>query len=233
MCDVFLCVVRGVINVNKSEVRSLPFSHLKTVPCSTMVIETVQYYTENGARPVYVLLLDASKGFDKVAFNVLFNELRDRAVFPRIIKLQYFTYTNQSCSVKYDNKRSDYFKISNGIKQCAVVSPLLFSCYIDNLFTHLQHSGLGCYVGCSYAGVFGYAVDITLLVPFLQYLKQIISICEKYASSPSITFNRNKSKLLCYNAKLTANVSQVYLNDENIHVVIQTSIWKTSYQQIL
>ena len=27
-----------------------------TVLCSTMVIETVQYYTENGARPVYVLL---------------------------------------------------------------------------------------------------------------------------------------------------------------------------------
>ena len=58
-----------------------------TILCSTMVIETVQYYTENGARPVYVLLLDASKAFDKVAFNVLFNELRDRAVCPRIIKL--------------------------------------------------------------------------------------------------------------------------------------------------
>ena len=40
-----------------------------------MVNETVQYYTENGAKPVYVLLLDASKAFDKVAFNVLFNEL--------------------------------------------------------------------------------------------------------------------------------------------------------------
>ena len=36
-----------------------------------MVNETVQYYTENGAKPVYVLLLDASKAFDKVAFNVL------------------------------------------------------------------------------------------------------------------------------------------------------------------
>ena len=80
-----------------------------TVLCSTMVIETVQYYTENGATPVYVLLLDASKAFDKVAFNVQFNELRDRAVCPRIIKLLYFMYTNQSCSVKWDNEQSDYF----------------------------------------------------------------------------------------------------------------------------
>ena len=53
-----------------------------TVLCSTMAIETVQYYTENGARPVYVLLLDAFIAFDKVAFNVIFNELRDRAVCP-------------------------------------------------------------------------------------------------------------------------------------------------------
>ena len=45
-----------------------------------MVNETVQYYnTENGAKPVYVLLLDASKAFDIVAYNVLFNELRDRS----------------------------------------------------------------------------------------------------------------------------------------------------------
>ena len=50
------------------------------VLCSTTVIETVQYFTENDPRPVYVLLVDAFKLFDKVAFNVLFNELRDRAV---------------------------------------------------------------------------------------------------------------------------------------------------------
>ena len=58
-----------------------------TVLCSTMVNETVQYYTENGGKPVYVLLLDASKAFDKVAYNVLFNELRDRSMCPHITKL--------------------------------------------------------------------------------------------------------------------------------------------------
>ena len=34
--------------------------------CSTMVNETIQYYTENGGKRVYVLLLDAIKTFDKV-----------------------------------------------------------------------------------------------------------------------------------------------------------------------
>ena len=133
-----------------------------TVLCSTMVIETAQYYTENGAKRVYVLLLDASKAFDKVVLNVLFNELRDRAVCPRIIKLLYLMYTNQSCSVTWDNEQSDYFKISNGAKQGGAISPLLFSCYIDNLFTNLQHSGLGCHVGSSYAG----RLDMQMTLPY-------------------------------------------------------------------
>ena len=190
-----------------------------TVLCSTMVNETVQYYTENGGKPVYVLLLDASKAFDKVAFNVLFNELRNRSVCPRITKLLYYMYTNQVCTVKWNNELSDCFNVSNGVKQGGVISPLLFSCYIDNLFSQLQHSGLGCHVGLSYAGAFGYADDIALLAPSLQCLKCMISICEEYARSHSITFNPNKSKLLCYNADLTGVVPQLYLNGEIIPVV--------------
>ena len=65
-----------------------------TVLRSIMVNETVQYYTENGDKAVYVLLLDASKAFNKVAFNVLFNELRDRSMCPRITKLLHHMCTN-------------------------------------------------------------------------------------------------------------------------------------------
>ena len=128
-------------------------------------------------------------------------------------------YTNQSCSVKWDNKQSGYFNISNGVKQGGLISPLLFSCHIDNLFTPLQHSSLGCHVGSSYAGAFGYTDDFALQAHSLQCLKQMISICEKYARSHSITFNPNKLKLLCYNADLKYNVPKVYLNCEKIPVV--------------
>ena len=190
-----------------------------TVLCSTMVNETVQYYTENGGKPVYVLLLDASKAFDKVAFNVLFNKLRDRSMCPRITKLLHHMYTNQSCYVKWGNEHSDSFNVSNGVKQGGVISPLLFSCYIDKLFSQLEHSGLGCHVGTSYAGAFGYADDIALVAPSMQCLKKMIIICEKYANSHSITFNPNKSKLLCFKVDHTDVIPQTYLNGEVIPVV--------------
>ena len=94
----------------------------------------VQYYTENGGKPVYVLLLDTSKAFDKVAFNVLFNKLRDRSMCPRITKLLHHMYTNQSCYVKWGNEHSDSFNVSNGVKQGGVISPLLLVVISINFF---------------------------------------------------------------------------------------------------
>ena len=99
-----------------------------TVLCSTMVNETIQYYTENGGNPVYLLLLDATKAFDKVSYKVLFDVLLDKKVCPKIINLLYYMYSNQQCHVKWGEAASDSFGISNGVKQGGVISPLLFSC---------------------------------------------------------------------------------------------------------
>ena len=139
-------------------------SKSSTVLCSTMVNKTVQYYTENGGKPVYIyiLLLDASKEFDKEAFNVLFITFFYCSMWPRITKLLHHLHINQSCYVKWGNEHSDGFNVSNGVKQ-AVISHPLFSCCIDKLFSQLEHSGLGCHAGTSYAGAFGYADDIALV----------------------------------------------------------------------
>ena len=66
---------------------------------------------------------------------VLYNELGNRSMCPRITMVLYYMYTGQVCSVKWDKELSDCFNVSNGIKQRSVISPLLFSCYIDNLFS--------------------------------------------------------------------------------------------------
>ena len=63
----------------------------------------------------------------------------------------------------------------------------LFSLYIDELFILLKKSGMGCHVGLTYAGEFGYADVIALVAPSLSSLKQMIQICEQFAESHSIT----------------------------------------------
>ena len=125
---------------------------------------------------------------------------------------------NKKCHVKWANELLESFTVANGVKQGAVISLLLFSIYIDNLFIELKQLGLGCYVGPTFAGAFGYADDVALIVPSIYALKKMISGCESYAERHHIIFNPTKSKLLCYNVDPSSLVP-IYLNNQSISIV--------------
>ena len=57
------------------------------------------------------------------------------------------------------------FHFRNVAKQGGVLSPKLFSVYINNLLIELQNNEFGCHVGNTFMGCFGYADDVTLLLP--------------------------------------------------------------------
>ena len=109
-------------------------------------------------------------------------------------------YLNQACCVKWNSRNSTGFTVSNGVKQGAIISSILFSALMDILFKQLKRNGIGCIVGPVYAGVFGYADDVGLVAPSLYTLKCMIATCEEFAKKHQITFNPIKSKLLCFNA---------------------------------
>ena len=84
------------------------------------------------------------------------------------------------------------FDVSNGVRQGGVLSPLLFSVYVDELLEKLKKNGVGCYIGHNFVGALGYADDIILLCPSVKGLKNMISMCEEYAESHDILFNGEK-----------------------------------------
>ena len=89
--------------------------------------------------------------------------------------------------------------------------------YIDDLFAQLRSSGVGCYVGDTYAGAFGYADDLVLIAPCLSSMNLMIETCEKYAQCYQIIFNPTKSKLMCYNVD-TSNL-HVQLCGKSVNIV--------------
>ena len=70
---------------------------------------------------------------------------------------------NQSCTVIWNGAQSYSFKVSNGVRQGAVTSPILFSVYINGLFRKLRSSGLGCHLFGQFCGCLGYVDDLLVL----------------------------------------------------------------------
>ena len=64
--------------------------------------------------------------------------------------------------MRWGDSFSESFNVSNGVRQGSVLSPLLFAVYLDELLVELSVSGVGCYWGSLFAGVFAYADDIVL-----------------------------------------------------------------------
>ena len=127
-----------------------------------MVLETIAYYKSRGSK-VHIVLLDASKAFDRVDYIKLFDKLIGRGMCPLTVRLLLNMYTNQKLQVKWNSCKSPKFKVTNGVRQGGVLSPRLFSVYVDELLERLKINGAGCHIGHHFIGALGYADDIVLL----------------------------------------------------------------------
>ena len=170
-----------------------------TTLCTGMLRETITHFVNNGS-DVYGLFLDASKAFDRIDYVKLFSTLNSKKMNPIYVRCLLHMYCNQKLCVRWNGVRTDNFSTSNGVKQGGILSPLLFSTYIDGMLQKLRESGLGCYVGPHFCAAFGYADDICLLSPTRQSLQSMITICEDYAKDFKITFNGAKSQLVRFRA---------------------------------
>ena len=91
--------------------------------------------------------------------------------------------------------------VKNGVRQGAVLSPSLFSFYIDSLLQKLERSGYGCHINYYFYGCSAYADDIILLSPSRNGLQSMFNICVNYFKEHQITISTNidikKSKTKC------------------------------------
>ena len=113
------------------------------------LMETVNYFQQN-ISDVYVLLLDATKAFDKVNYVKRFNLLMDRGMNPLLIRCLLYMYTNQHLNVSWNNSISLYFSTNNELKQGGVLSPILFSVCSDEMLKRICMAGFGCMISHKY-----------------------------------------------------------------------------------
>ena len=72
-----------------------------------------------------------------------------------------------SCRVKWGDAFSDEFDVPRGTKQGGIISPKLFSLYINDMAVILRRKGLGCHFSKVFVGCILFADDMALLAGVL------------------------------------------------------------------
>lgn len=85
-----------------------------------------------------------------------------------------YWYSNLQCRVKWDNCFSDWFSITAGVRQGGILSPDLYSIYVDDLLSRLESTGKGCYFHRVFAAALFYADDMAIMAP---HLLKAFNIC--------------------------------------------------------
>ena len=97
-----------------------------------MVSEEVGYY-QRKRTPVTATLLDCSKAFDKCLFDQIFQKLIDKGLPAVMVRVLIYVYEEKEGLVKLAGIISGSFSIVNGTRQGSVLSPIMFSIYLDGL----------------------------------------------------------------------------------------------------
>ena len=176
----------------------LQFGFKKKSGCNSAIYaarSVIEYFTKHGST-VNVCLLDMSKAFDKVNHHGLYIKLMKRNLPIKFLDVIIDWYSKCYATVQWNGCFSKCFSVLCGVRQGGVLSPIMFTVYVDDIIVDLKSSNEGCCIDGLYLGCVMYADDLMLLSASLSSLQRMLNICLTAASYLDIAFNVKKSMII-------------------------------------
>ena len=106
---------------------------------NALIMNTIfEKHCKKGDSKLYVAFIDFKKAFDLVPHNALFYKLLNLGIAGNFYEVIKSLYKNASARVKIENKLSESIKISRGLKQGDMLSPLLFNIFINDIIKEFE-----------------------------------------------------------------------------------------------
>ena len=182
--------------------------------------ECVNYYTSHGSN-VLVSFLDCSKAFDTVSHSGIFLKLMERNVPLCFLNLIIYWYLNMKVRVLWRDTFSSYFDVLTGTKQGGVLSPKIFTIYMDELIQRLRARGIGCNILDLFLACLLYADDMCLIAPTRSAMQEMLDICVEFCNEFCLSFNTKKSKVMIFGEMKGKFISPLTLYNQSLEFVSQ------------
>ena len=111
-------------------------------------------------------------------------------------------YSSACSCVNVNGSLTEWFDIESGVKQRCVLSPILFSMFINDLIVELRSSGCGIDIdGVIKIASLLYADDVVVLANSEKVLQQLLSIVNQWCLKWGINVNPTKTKAMHFRHK--------------------------------
>ena len=146
-------------------------------------------------KKVYAFFVDFKAAFDKVPRKLLIYKLHMLGLSTKIVNVIESIYSDTKVAVWTGNEVSEKFSTHSGVKQGCILSPLLFTLYLNDLHEYLDG---GLTVGGMNIRLLLYADDIVLVADNINIMQKMINNLENYCTQWNMEVNLAKSEMLVF-----------------------------------
>jgi hypothetical protein len=162
--------------------------------------EVVRGRSERG-EVTWCAFLDVRKAYDVVWWKGLWWKLWKEGVRGKMLRVVSGWYDGVRSAVLTRGGASEWFPLRRGVKQGGVLSPWLYSMYINGVLRKLRRKGLGVSLAGRWAGALVYADDIMLLARSRAELQLMVDVVVKYGAKWRFELAAAKCEVVVFGLK--------------------------------
>jgi hypothetical protein len=147
---------------------------------------------------LFAAFIDARKAFDRVDRNLLWYRLTSQGVNGKFLASCRAMYHEFECAIRLKGSLTEWFSTSLGVKQGCLISPGLFTIYVNSLLDEIEASGIGAKCDNKVVGALMYADDLVLLADNRNDMQSLLNILHGWCQRWRIDINQDKSKVVVF-----------------------------------
>ena len=124
--------------------------------------------------------MDIKKAYPTVFREGLFTKLAQNGIIGDIWCTMKDMYNGLTSAVSVEGATSETYPVENGLMEGAILSPFLYTVFIDGLAKLLEKANLGCKIAGGWAGALYYADDLCLLANSPAEMQKMLYIVDQY-----------------------------------------------------
>ena len=191
-----------------------------TVDAIFILMSIVQNYLNENKR-LYVIYVDMLKCFDSIYRNALWLKMFKSGIQGKLLRIVKDMYANVKSRVKSCSSYSDYFSYAVGLRQGEVMSPILFSLFVEDFELYLQDSiNSGLSIDDIVLILLLFADDMAILGKSPAEVQSHLDKLYVYCNAWGLNVNTAKTKIMVFRkrGRLKENEKWSY-NGNDIEVV--------------
>ncbi len=183
-------------------------------------------HTKSKKQRLYTVAIDFSKAFDKVNRLFLWTKLIDMKVDPAIIQALILYYMISEIIIQLEDKFSDSFYSTVGVRQGGVLSPRLFSIFIHAMIELVTMLNLGISIGDVKIDIIAYADNILIITNIKKHAQLMLNEISNYCNTFEIKINADKTILIIFYFNISRTAAEINQDIWQEDLILQNIILK-------